>query len=164
MSGENNFFRSQKPDMNYWLMKSEPDVFSLKDLSERTSEPWNGVRSYEARNNMRLMKRGDLVLFYHSNASPSGVAGLAEICREAYPDETCYDPTNEYYDPKSTAELPRWDMVDLRYVETFSTFLSLDRIKQDSRLSDWRLLKASRLSVQPVPKIIFDLVCSLGRS
>ncbi len=144
-------------------MKSEPDVFSIEQLKERAFEPWNGVRNYLARNHMRLMKLGDRILFYHSNAKPSGVAGIAEIVREAYPDPTCFDPTNDYYDKKSTAEKPRWDMVDLKHVETFKHFISLEQIRADTRLSDWILLKSTRLSVQPVPQIIFDLICTLGR-
>ena len=116
--------------MRYWLMKSEPDVFGIEHLRAKGVEHWDGVRNYQARNFMRdEMKVGDLILFHHSNAKPPGVAGVARVVREAYPDHTSWDPESYYFDPKSTPEQPRWFMVDVGYVETFPTFLPLDELR-----------------------------------
>lgn len=152
--------------MNFWLMKSEPDVFSLEDLrsaSEQTS-CWEGVRNYQARNFMRdAMKVGDKVLFYHSNSQPPGVAGLAEVVREAYPDFHAWDPQSAYFDPKSTPENPRWLMVDVRYVVTFDHFVSLAELKADAALQQMKVVqKGQRLSIQPVTEAEFQRVCVLG--
>jgi predicted RNA-binding protein with PUA-like domain len=136
--------------MNHWLMKTEPDVFSIDDLAARNSEPWNGVRNYQARNHLRAMRVGDRVLIYHSNAKPSGIAGIAEVCRAAYPDHTAWDPSAEYFDPKATPENDRWSMVDVRFIAKFSRFLALDELRADPFLSGMVLFRASRLSVQPV--------------
>jgi predicted RNA-binding protein with PUA-like domain len=149
--------------MQYWLMKSEPDVFSIDDLSARTSEPWDGVRNYEARNFMRdQMKIGDLVLFYHSNATPSGVAGVAEIASASYPDPVQFDASSKYYDPKSSPEDPRWHLVDVRYVRHLPRLVSLQEIKANSNLSEMALLKRSRLSVTPVTKGEFDEILRMA--
>ena len=137
----------------YWLMKSEPDVFSIRDLERKGSECWDGVRNYQARNFMRDMRKGDLVLFYHSNATPPGVAGLAQVCRESYPDHTQFDAKSKYYDAKSKEEDPRWTMVDVQFVEAFAEFISLEELKDDPKLKEMRVTpKGSRLSVQPVDK------------
>lgn len=138
----------------YWLMKSEPDVYSIDDLKRDGSTSWEGVRNYQARNFMRdEMKVGDLVLFYHSNAKPPGVAGLARVCREAHPDPTQFDPKSDYYDPKATRENPRWMLVDVEYVERFAALLPLESLKADADLEGMELLrKGSRLSVQRVEK------------
>lgn len=152
--------------LQYWLMKSEPDVFSLSDLQTcpNQTEPWNGVRNYQARNFMRdTMRVGDLVLFYHSNATPPGVVGLAEIASAPYPDATALDPESEYFDPKSTPDNPRWYLVDIRYRATFPKMVSLDTLRNTPELSTMAVVqRGQRLSIQPVTKAEFRTVCSLG--
>jgi predicted RNA-binding protein with PUA-like domain len=139
---------------HHWLMKSEPDVYSIDDLQREGQACWDGVRNYQARNIMRdRMQQGDLVLFYHSNAKPPGVAGVARVCREAYPDHTQFDPSSEYHDPKATGERPRWFMVDVEFVEKFPELLPLPELRDDPALEGMPLLKkGQRLSVQPVDK------------
>ncbi|MDO5091370.1 MAG: EVE domain-containing protein [Cardiobacteriaceae bacterium] len=151
--------------MRYWLMKSEPDVFSLEDLRARPgqTEPWDGVRNYQARNFMREMQVGDRVFFYHSNASPPGIAGMAEIAGAARPDPTQFDPQSKYFDAKSTAEKPRWDLVDVRFVRAFPALIPLETLKNMAELAEMPLVrKGSRLSVMPVAaehwQIIMELV------
>ncbi|MFO0699724.1 MAG: EVE domain-containing protein [Nitrospira sp.] len=137
----------------YWLMKSEPNAFSIDDLARSPGETtcWDGVRNYQARNFMRSMAVGDQVLFYHSNADPPAVVGIAEVVRTAYPDSTQFDKRDKHYDPNSKPSEPRWDMVDIKYVRTFSKPLALDDMRGDPQLKDMVLLKkGSRLSVQPV--------------
>lgn len=140
--------------MNYWLMKSEPDDFSIDDLRARPkrTEPWTGVRNYQARNYMRDdMKIGDLIFFYHSNATPPGIAGLAEVASEPFPDPTAFDKDSKYYDPKSGTHGTTWMCVDVKYVETFPRLLSLEEIRRIPGASAMVLLRrGSRLSVQPV--------------
>jgi predicted RNA-binding protein with PUA-like domain len=149
--------------MNYWLMKSEPDVYSIEDLARDGSTHWEGVRNYSARNNMRKMARGDLVLFYHSNAKPPGVVGIARVVATAYPDPDQWNRQSKYYDPKSTREDPRWSMVDVEFVEQFRQLVPLDLIKQTKGLENMVLVKRSRLSVQPVTPKEFAVVERLGR-
>ena len=147
----------------YWLMKSEPDVYSIDDLKRDTSEPWDGVRNYQARNFMRDMAVGDLVLFYHSNAKHKGIAGVAKVCRAAYPDPTQFDPKSKYYDPKSKEEDPRWSLVDVEYVEHLE-LIPLATLKDTPALMDMKVVqKGSRLSVQPVSKADFKTVVKLGK-
>jgi len=137
----------------YWLVKSEPNAFSIEDLARAPKQTtcWDGVRNYQARNFMREMAVGDYVFFYHSNADPPAIVGIAEVVKVAYPDETQFDRESRHFDPASTREAPRWDMVDLKYRETFTTSLSLDRLRHESRLRGMVLLrKGSRRSVQPV--------------
>ena len=149
----------------YWLMKSEPRVFSIEDLAQSPKQItfWDGVRNYQARNFMRTMAAGDQVLFYHSNAEPPVVVGIAEVVRSAYPDGTQFDKTSHHYDPGSAPSAPRWDMVDIRYRQTFKTSLSLDRLRQEPKLKGMVLLqKGSRLSVQPVTKAEWAVVLKLA--
>ena len=137
----------------YWLMKSEPSAFSIQDLHKAPGQRtcWDGVRNYQARNFMREMTIGDQVLFYHSNAEPPAIVGIAEVVREAYPDSTAFDPRDPHYDSKSTPENPLWDMVDIKLVRIFSTPISLTQLRHDTHVKDMELLrKGSRLSVQPV--------------
>ena len=151
----------------YWLVKSEPDVFSIDALARapRQTTGWDGVRNYQARNFMREMAVGDLVLFYHSNADPPAVAGTAEVVRTAYPDDTQFDPQSDHYDAASTADRPRWDMVDLKYLEKFPVSLALDRLRQERKLKDMVLLrKGCRLSVQPVTASEWAVIIKLARS
>jgi predicted RNA-binding protein with PUA-like domain len=133
-----------------WLMKSEPSCFSIQDLQRRGTEPWSGVRNYEARNAMRAMQPGEIAFIYHSNAEPSGVAGLAEIVRAAYPDHTAWDPADEHYDPASTPAKPRWWMVDVRFVAAFPRLVPLSELRAVPELADLALFTRSRLSVIPV--------------
>ncbi|UJR86075.1 EVE domain-containing protein [Sandaracinus amylolyticus] len=150
--------------MKLWLMKSEPDVFSIQDLARDRTTTWEGVRNYQARNSMRDdMKIGDLVLYYHSNASPSGVAGVARVVKEAYPDPTQFDPKNEYYDEGSPKDDPRWLMVDVEFVEAFDEVVSLERLKGDKALDGMLVIrKGQRLSVQPVEKKHFARVLKMA--
>ncbi len=150
--------------MRYWLMKSEPEVYSLQDLQRDKISAWEGVRNYQARNLMRdEMKVGDKVLFYHSNAKPPGVAGLGRVCREAYPDHSAWDNKSKYHDQKCTKENPRWMMVDIEYVETFLELISLSALRMNPALTEMLVLqKGSRLSVQPVKKEHYDEVCRMA--
>jgi predicted RNA-binding protein with PUA-like domain len=150
--------------MNYWLMKSEPSVYSIDDLKRDKVTGWDGVRNYQARNIMRdQMQVGDLALFYHSNATPPGVAGLMRVVREAYPDATAWDQANDHYDPRSTPENPVWLQVDLEYVSTFPAFVSLPEIKADAKLEGIMVAqRGARLSVQPVSAAHFAHICLRG--
>jgi predicted RNA-binding protein with PUA-like domain len=151
----------------YWLMKSEPNTFSIHDLETAPQKTtcWDGVRNYQARNYMRVMKIGDQVLFYHSNADPPAVVGVVEVVREAYPDHTAFDPKDKHYDPKSTPTRPMWDMVDIRLVTIFSGPLSLERLRQEPGLKKMELLrKGSRLSVQPVREQEWKIILGLAKA
>ena len=143
---------------SYWLMKSEPETYSIDDLERDGSTHWDGVRNYKARNNMRSMKVGDEVLFYHSNASPPGVAGIARVCREAYPDPAQFDEKSKYHDEKSKRENPRWDMVDVEFVAKAKEVVGLPDIRVEKGLADMELVRYARLSVQSVTKEEFDMV------
>lgn len=140
--------------MNYWLFKSEPDAFSIDDLHamKGKKDHWDGIRNYQARNLMRdAMKKGDLGFFYHSSCKVPGVVGIVEIVREAYPDHTAWDPESGYYDPKASADNPRWVMVDVKFRQKFPDILSLTILRSVPELADMVLLKkGSRLSIQPV--------------
>src|SRR5713226_8181001 len=140
--------------MNYWLMKSEPSAYAIDDLKRDGTTSWEGVRNFQARNFMRdQMKVGDKVLFYASNADPSGVTGVAEISRAAYPDQFATRKGHKYYDPKSTAEDPIWTMVDIRFGEKFPHIVSLETLKEAPGLENMMVTrKGSRLSIQPVTK------------
>ena len=146
-------------------MKSEPDVYSIDDLEADGATGWDSVRNYQARNFMRdEMKEGDLVLYYHSNASPPGVAGVARVTRESHPDPTQFDRKSKYHDPKSTPEAPRWMMVEVSLVEKFPKFVSLETLKaHQSDLEGMLVIKrGQRLSVQPVEKSHFGRVLKMG--
>lgn len=148
--------------MQHWLMKTEPESFGITTLKKQRTAPWDGVRNYQARNFMRAMAVGDRVLFYHSNAKPIGVAGLAEVARTAYPDHTSWDSTSKYFDAASTPENPRWSMVDVRFVAEFPRVLTLDELKHIPELSGMVLLQRSRLSVQPVEPQHYALIVKLA--
>lgn len=152
--------------MKYWLMKSEPSCFSIDDLERLKKTPWDGVRNYQARNFMRDdMKINDLVLFYHSNAKPSGVVGLGKIVSEPYPDYTAFDPKEKHYDPKSDPDNPTWIMVDVGFVKKFPNVISLQDLKNTPDLEGMLLLKKGcRLSVQPVDKKHFTFIESLANN
>ncbi len=151
--------------MNYWLVKSEPDVFSIDDLAAapKRTEHWDGVRNYQARNFMRdQMKRGDQVLFYHSNCDTPGVVGIAEVVREGYPDHTAFDPESRYHDPKSDPENPRWYMVDVKFKRKLKRTITLAELKARTDLGDFALVRrGNRLSVMPIARKHWDIVLSL---
>ncbi|WP_404991733.1 EVE domain-containing protein [Cupriavidus pauculus] len=135
----------------YWLMKSEPDEASIDDLAEQGTLPWTGVRNYQARNFMReQMRIGDGVLFYHSSCPEPGIAGLAEVCSQPYPDATQFDPKSSYYDKASKKEEPRWSLVDVRFVKK-SALIPLAALREHEALADMVVLRrGNRLSITPV--------------
>ncbi|NNC23931.1 EVE domain-containing protein [Salinisphaera sp. USBA-960] len=152
--------------MRYWLMKSEPDDFSIDDLENRPdqTEPWDGVRNYQARNFMRDgMSVGDLAFFYHSNTKVPGVVGVMRIVSSAYPDPTAFDPEDKHYDPKSNPDNPRWYHVDVGFERKLSRTISLPEIKaRADELGDLQLIrKGNRLSIMPVSKDNWDLILSM---
>ncbi len=152
--------------MNYWLIKSEPDAFSIDDLknSPGKKDHWDGIRNYQARNFMRDdMQKGDLAFFYHSNCKPPGIVGICEIVSGAYPDHTAFDPNEKYYDPKSDPENPRWLMVDVKYRRKTKRLISLEELKAHAdRLEDFQLLRrGNRLSIMPVSNAHWDYILSL---
>jgi predicted RNA-binding protein with PUA-like domain len=151
--------------MRYWLIKSEPDVFSISDLKQVKREPWSGVRNYQARNFMwREMQIGDLALFYHSNAMPPGVVGVARVASEPYPDPTQWDPASEYFDEKSMEAKPRWWLVDFAFEKEFSQMVTLEALRGEKKLEGMVVLqKGTRLSITPVVKKHFDHVVKMGR-
>lgn len=149
----------------YWLMKCEPEAYSIEDLERDGTATWEGVRNFQARNSMRDdMKIGDGVLFYASNAEPSGVTGLAEVSREGYPDPYAFKKGHKYFDPKSDPDHPTWIMVDIRFVERFPEIVPLAELKETPGLEKMVVTqKGSRLSVQPVTNEEFAIVQRLGR-
>jgi predicted RNA-binding protein with PUA-like domain len=140
--------------MNYWLMKSEPDVFSIDDLGDRPrqTEHWDGVRNYQVRNMLRdRIKKGDQAFFYHSSCGQPGIVGIVDIVREGYPDDSAWNPKSAYYDPKSTPHQPRWYMVDVRLHRKFRRCITLRELKQHAELASLPLLRrGNRLSIIPV--------------
>jgi predicted RNA-binding protein with PUA-like domain len=148
--------------MNHWLMKSEPDEFSIDDLAQRKTEPWSGVRNYQARNYMREMKKGDLVFFYHSSCDIPGVVGVAEVSQEAHVDPTKFDPKSDYFDAKSARDNPRWSMVQVKYKKKLKRTITLTELKTQRALKDLILLRpGNRLSVIPVSKKDWDFILGL---
>jgi predicted RNA-binding protein with PUA-like domain len=149
--------------MAYWLMKSEPDVYGIDDLKRDKVEPWDGIRNYQVRNMFRdQMKVGDLAFFYHSNCKPPAVVGIMTIASEAYPDHTQFDPKSRYYDAKSDKENPRWLLVDVKYKRKLKREITLQELKENKKLEDFRLnQKGNRLSVIPVKKSEWDLILDL---
>jgi predicted RNA-binding protein with PUA-like domain len=138
--------------MNHWLMKSEPETFSIDHLKRKRREPWDGVRNYQARNFMRDgMRPGDKVFFYHSNCAVPGIVGIAEVVTDAYPDPSQFDPNSHYFDPASSRDKPRWVLVDVKFVKKLKRTISLEELKADPALADMPLVrKGNRLSVMPV--------------
>lgn len=152
--------------MKYWLLKSEPDVFSLEDLknSPNQTEPWDGIRNYQARNLMRdEMKVGDQAFFYHSRQAEPAIVGTVRVVREAYPDHTSWDPSSKYFDEKSSPENPRWLMVDVQFESEFSRPVTLKELRSVPELKEMFLLrKGMRLSVQPVTEEEFQLILAIA--
>jgi predicted RNA-binding protein with PUA-like domain len=149
----------------YWVMKCEPEVFSIQDLAKAPKKTtfWEGVRNYQARNWMRSMKVGDGVVFYHSNAEPTGAAGIAEVVREAYPDLTALDKKSPYYDAGATKEDPRWSMVDIQWKGTFREVVPLDALRKAKALKKMILLRpGNRFSVTPATAAEWKVICKLG--
>ena len=150
--------------VNYWLMKSELDVYPYAQLVVDGSTHWDGVRNYQARNMMRdAMKTGDFVLFYHSNCKPPHVAGVARVCKEGYPDHTSWDASSKYHDPKSTADSPRWFMVDIEPVLELPESVSLQAVRDTPACENMLLIRrGQRLSIQPVDEADFDTILMMG--
>ena len=136
---------------NYWLMKSEPEAYSIDDLKKDGVEPWDGIRNYQARNFMRdEMEVGDGILFYHSNVKPPVIVGTMEVASEPYPDPTQFDPNSKYFDEKSSEEDPTWELVDVKFVQKFDEPVTRDAIKEEASLEDMVILNRYRLSITPV--------------
>ncbi len=152
--------------MNFWLMKCEPAAYTIENLERDGKTSWEGVRNFQARNFIRdEMKEGDKVLFYASNADPSGVTGVAKIVRAAYPDKFATKKGHKYFDPRATPDDPIWYMVDIAFVEKFPAIVSLDTLKATRGLEEMGVIrKGNRLSIQPVTAREFDIVVKLGRS
>ena len=152
--------------MKYWLFKSEPKAFSIDDLANCPGKRtyWDGIRNYQARNFIRDdMKKGDGVLFYHSNTDPLAVVGSCEIVKEGYPDHTQFDPDNKHFDPKSVQENPTWYMVDIKLEKIFKNMVELKEIKENPKLQNMKLIqRGNRLSVMPVTKEEFDQILKMS--
>ena len=148
--------------MAYWLLKSEPDVYSLDDLARDGTTTWDGVRNYQARNHQLAMKKGELALFYHSRSAPPEAAGVCRISKKAFADVTAFNPEAKYYDPKSDPENPRWFNVEVSYLCHFPRPVSLSDIRETKSLKDMVLVNNSRLSVQPVTLSAFRTICKMG--
>lgn len=153
-----------KKNIQYWLMKSEPDEYSIDDLKRDKVAPWFGVRNYQARNFMRdHMQHGDIVLFYHSSCENVGVVGIAKVVSTAYADATQFDPKSPYYDLKATKEKPRWMLVDVRFVKRFKKIVSIGDLRQEKDLKDMVILRpGNRLSVTPVTKKEYQVIEKMG--
>lgn len=149
--------------MQYWLMKSEPDAFSIDDLKRVRIEPWDGIRNYQARNFMRdSMAVGDKIFFYHSNCAEPGIVGVMKVASEPYPDPTAFDPESNYHDPKSDPDNPRWILVDVGYVKKFKKPITLSAMKEMPELDGMQLLKkGNRLSVMPVEEKHWNFINNL---
>ncbi len=141
--------------MNYWLMKSEPEAYSIADLQQQNETIWDGVRNYQARNFLRLMDEGDLAFFYHSSTNPPGIAGLMRVVKKDITDPTQFEPESKYYDPKSSSESPRWQTVVVEFVETFSNPILLSILKEKFSGEELMLVRqGNRLSVMPVTEAV----------
>lgn len=148
--------------MQRWLMKTEPDTFSIDDLARRKVEPWDGIRNYQARNFIRAMRRGDGVLIYHSSCAVPGVAGIAKVAGAPRPDPTQFDPKNDHFDAGSDRGDPRWTLVDVRFVRKLGRVIPLDEIKQLDGLGDFALTRrGNRLSVLPVSDAQWQAILDL---
>ena len=150
--------------MNYWLMKCEPSVYSIDDLRKDSTAMWDGVRNYQARNFLRdKIKLKDKVLYYHSRATPPGVAGTAVVTKESFPDPTAFNPQSPYYDPASSKENPRWFCVEVKFVSKFKNYVPLNLLKNTAGLEKMEVIrKGSRLSVQPCTREEYKIIKHLG--
>ncbi|MEJ2654937.1 MAG: EVE domain-containing protein [Acidihalobacter sp.] len=149
--------------MQYWLMKSEPDVFGIDDLERVGREPWDGIRNYQARNFMRdRMQLGDKAFLYHSNADPIGIAGIMRIASAPHPDPTAFDPEAKYYDPKSDPDNPRWQLVDVEFERKLKRVITLAELREHPELEGMALLrKGNRLSIMPVEPEHWEFILGL---
>jgi predicted RNA-binding protein with PUA-like domain len=148
--------------MNYWLMKSEPEVYSIADLQQQHQTIWDGVRNYQARNYLRQMQVGDLAFFYHSNANPPGIVGLMRVVNTDIADPTQFEPSSKYYDPKSTPESPRWQTVVVEFVEAFHQPILLPTLKEKFTAEELMVVRqGNRLSVIPVPEAVAEKILAL---
>jgi len=149
----------------YWLMKSEPEEFGIDDLRNRANktEPWDGVRNYQARNMMRDdMRKGDKIFFYHSNCAEPGIVGIAKVASDAYPDPTAFDPNDKHYDAKSDPANPRWFLVDIKYVKSLKRTITLQELKAHPEVSEFALVRrGNRLSVMPVSDAHWEFILAL---
>lgn len=150
--------------MAYWLLKSEPDAFSIDDLARERVAQWDGVRNYQARNNLRAMRVGEHGFFYHSSADPPGIAGVLRIAREAYSDATQFDPASKYHDPRSSPDAPRWWAPDVEFAEKFPCLLPLPELRDVAGLEDMALFRRVRLSVQPVTDEQWKIIIALAEA
>ncbi|MEX0660855.1 MAG: EVE domain-containing protein [Balneolaceae bacterium] len=147
----------------YWLMKSEPDAYSIDDLERDGQIHWSGVRNYEARNTMRdNMNIGDRALFYHSNVKPPSIVGVMEVCTEPYPDPLQFDPDSKYFDEKSTESDPRWQLVDVKFVEKFDQSVTRDQLKEEDFFSEMQLFKRNRLSITKVTEEEYQKILKMA--
>lgn len=144
--------------VRYWLMKSEPDTFSIQDLKTRQISGWDGVRNYQARNHLRSMRIGDQAFFYHSRIAAPAIVGLMEVVKEAYPDPSQFDSKSQYFDVKSEISDPRWQQVDVRFVKAYARPVSIEDIRREASLKSMVLLQNSRLSVQPVSEVEAEIL------
>ncbi|OAI49210.1 EVE domain-containing protein [Gammaproteobacteria bacterium SCGC AG-212-F23] len=155
------------PNKKYWLFKSEPNTFSIDDLKNRPeqTEPWNGVRNYQARNMLRDdVQLGDLGFFYHSNCTPPGIVGIFKIVKAGYPDHTACDAKSDFFDPKSTIDNPRWYMVDVKFVKKFARMITLDEIKQHAILKNMQVARqGNRLSITPVTEKEWNTITEIAK-
>ncbi len=151
--------------MQYWLMKSEPDVYSIANLQHDRETLWDGVRNYQARNFLKSMQVGDLAFFYHSNTTPPGIVGLMKVLQPNQVDPTQFDAKNKYFDPKSTPDKPRWHTVTVGFVETFPRLISLEKLRQTFSPDDlWVVRQGNRLSVMPIPDAIAAQILQQSRA
>ncbi|MHC5600083.1 MAG: EVE domain-containing protein [Nostoc sp.] len=151
--------------MNYWLMKSEPEVYSIADLQQQSETIWDGVRNYQARNFLRQMSEGDLAFFYHSNTNPPGIVGLMRVVKKDIADPTQFEPKSKYYDPKSNSESPRWQTVVVEFVETFSNPILLSILKEEFSAEELMVVRqGNRLSVMPVPEAVALKILGMKKS
>jgi predicted RNA-binding protein with PUA-like domain len=148
--------------MAHWLLKTEPASFSIDDLARKEVEHWDGVRNFQARNNLRAMRVGEEAFFYHSSTGEPGIAGICKVVREAYPDESQFDPTSKYFDPRAVPEKPRWYMPDVGFVSKFPREISLAELRTVPGLEEMVLLHRSRLSVQPVSDEEWNIITQLA--
>jgi predicted RNA-binding protein with PUA-like domain len=149
--------------MNYWLLKSEPEVYGIRDLQHDRTTLWDGVRNYQARNFLRAMQTGDRAFFYHSNTMPPGIVGLVQVIETNVVDPTQFETASKYYDPKSTVEAPRWQTVTVEFLQAFATLISLETLRQQFSPDDlWVVRPGNRLSVIPVPGPIAQQILDLA--
>ncbi len=151
--------------MKYWLIKTEPEAYSWDDLknAKNQTDCWDGIRNYAARLHLRAMEVGDLAFFYHSQVKPPAIVGIVKIVRAAYPDDTQFDPAAKYYDPKSSPDNPKWDMVDVQYHQDIPSPITLQEIKETPGLENMALIRIGRLSVQPVTEDEWNIIMGVRR-